>query len=451
MSIKVLVVDDEPLVVKSLARLLNSLECDISTSTSPTEAMQLCTDNNFDLVISDLRMPLISGSQLLSQIRDNSPSVTTILMSAYTDFNNVIACFNEGVLDYFIPKPWDEEDLLRIATDTIAIKVQENLGPSDNDVSQLTNFNGLLSSSLIMLKTFETLKKAAAANMPVYISGETGTGKEMAAKAIHIGSKRATEPFISFNCATFTASLMESQVFGHKKGSFTGALADQKGLLAAVGSGTLFLDEVISMDIDLQAKLLRVLQEREFSMVGSYKVQPFRGQIISASSESLKAAVQRGAIREDLRYRLEVIPVHLPPLRERIKDILPLFNIFVNQSSGGKVFSLSKGMEDHLKSYLWPGNIRELKNAASYAVAMTESDEMTIADLPFDIRSFESSNVSKSNPDVAVVIEKSPAGLTEQNVRDSLSYTSGNKTLAAKRLCISRTTLWRLLKKYGIE
>ena len=255
MSISILLVDDEPMVVKAMERLLSTLDCDISSTSSPIDALQMCSDKVFDLIIADQRMPLLTGAQLLGQIREKSPQTRSVLMSAYTDFNDVIGGFNNGIVDHFIPKPWNEAEVLAIVTAS-ASTISGTANPTSRPKNQaksakdnsLYDFNGLRSGSPKMMETFHKLKKAAVANMPVFISGETGTGKEMSAKAIHLESHRVDAPFISFNCANFNETLMESQIFGHKKGAFTGAVADQKGLLAEVGQGTLFLDEITSMN-----------------------------------------------------------------------------------------------------------------------------------------------------------------------------------------------------------
>lgn len=460
MSINVLLVDDEPMVVKALARLFASLDCEISSTSSPIDALQLCSENQFDLVIADQRMPLLTGSQLLGQIREKYPSTQSILISAYSDFNDVVEGFNSGVLDQFVPKPWDDDELIALVKAAINSnnKSSQNKTPAASaamesleEAEDLTNFNGLLSASTAMLTTFKKLEKAAAANMPVFIAGETGTGKEMSAKAIHIGSHRADEPFISFNCANFTETLMESQIFGHKKGSFTGAVSDQAGLLAEVGSGTLFLDEVTSMDIGLQAKLLRVLQEREFSMVGSYELLPFKGQVVSASSESLKQAVDSGTFREDLRYRLEVIAVTLPPLRERREDIIPLFKRFVRQNSEGRSFTYEETVLEKLSIYPWPGNIRQLQNSAMYATAMAESEQIGITSLPRDLREFDSPTSSKTKTQAESSNQGKAVDIDKETLSEELSACRGNKSQAAKNLGISRMTLWRLLQKFELE
>ena len=340
MQSRILIIDDEVKVARALSRVIEQQGYDVTRCSSPIEALTFLQEQPFDLVISDQRMPLLNGTELLMQVRELNPEMKAILMSAYTDFNDVVDAFNQGYIDHFLPKPWDDEEVGNLIAGILDSPAEipqfvsnpSAVEPASPDPEDMTNFCGLLSRSPIMEATFHKLRKAALANMPVFICGETGTGKEMSARSIHLNSGRAEHPFVSFNCANFSEELMVSQLFGHKKGAFTGAISDQKGLLADVGAGTLFLDEVTSFDISLQAKLLRVLQEREFSVLGSNELQPFQGQIVSASSEALRCAVERGGFREDLRYRMEVIAVNLPPLRERPEDILFLFRRFLSDA-----------------------------------------------------------------------------------------------------------------------
>lgn len=450
MSTSLLIVDDEPMVLSALARLLKSHDCKVVKTSSPIEALKFCDENNFDLVLADQRMPLMTGCQLLAQIREKSPLTTCILMSAYSDFNDVIGSFNTGTIDQFIPKPWNENELLALVKNsthedqnTSTTQMQQENGKG---IYEMKNCHGIFSNSPIMLEKFKNIEKAASANVPIFISGETGTGKELCAKAIHLCSHRASKPFISINCANFTEELMESQLFGHRKGSFTGAIADQEGLLSAANFGTLFLDEVTSMNLDLQAKLLRVFQEREFTMVGSFELLPFNGQVLSASSKSLKAAVSEGTFREDLRYRLEVIPLTLPPLRDRKEDIVPLFAHFSNESTRNKQLRLTEAVIDKIESYYWPGNIRQLQNAAVYAAAMTESDFIQATDLPEEIAHAE---VDTSSAEALSIDElsESNGAISKSTALKALKLHRGSKTKTAEYLNISRSTLWRILKR----
>lgn len=351
------------------------------------------------------------------------------------------------------------------------------LHPASDPFAELENFNGMYTRSDSMLQLFANLQKAANADVPVFIWGETGTGKELTAKALQTESRRRGTPFVSFNCANFSESLMESQLFGHLKGSFTGAIKDQEGLLGAVNGGTLFLDEVTSMDLSLQAKLLRVLQEREYCEIGSITPKPFTGQIISASQISLEAAVSQGYFREDLRYRLEVISINLPPLRERREDVLPLFQMFLRQACHeDQDLDLDDDVVTALDRCFWPGNIRQLQNTALFAKAMCDGQRVEIKDLPADVarhlprvpdgqarrsaddrlqlgrraddlkrRASDQIPMRRSSDQRAQVSE-----LSRDDLQRALDANAYGRARTAKSLGVSRMTLWRAMKKHGL-
>ena len=342
--------------------------------------------------------------------------------------------------------------------------------------SPLISFNGMYTCSPLMVEIFDWLKKAATANVPVYIWGETGTGKELTARALHEESERKGFPFLSYNCANFSESLMESQLFGHRKGSFTGAVNDQTGLLGSVQNGTLFMDEVTTMDVSLQAKLLRVLQEREYSEIGSVTPVPFNGQILSASQLPLEQAVRQGSFRADLRYRLEVINIRLPPLRERPEDILPLFNRFsADASETGKTPPLSDDALEALNKCDWPGNIRQLQNSALYAMAMSDGEKIELQDLPSDVarHSSKSDTGSKRASDQGFTqgrrasdfsrrardqrpsrrkddIKKSVSAMTKEELIQLLEENQNSRINTSTKLGVSRMTLWRAMKKHDL-
>lgn len=344
------------------------------------------------------------------------------------------------------------------------------------DTASLQSFNGMYTCSSIMQEIFVWLTKAATADVAVFIWGETGTGKELTARALHEESDRKGSAFLSFNCANFSDSLMESQLFGHKKGSFTGAVNDQIGLLGAVGEGTLFLDEVTTMDLNLQAKLLRVLQEREYSEIGSVQPIPFKGRILSASQVPLEQAVQETKFRADLRYRLEVITIHLPPLRDRSGDVMPLFQKFLADCTADSS-SLSIGSEalGALSRCDWPGNIRQLQNSALYAAAMCDGKNIELKDLPVDVaRHFDKaeSNTKRSGDRGATHgrratdhnrrardqrpsrrktdFDKSVSEMSQEELQLLLSANGDSRVRTAASMGVSRMTLWRAMKKQGL-
>lgn len=290
-----------------------------------------------------------------------------------------------------------------------------------------------------MHRLFESIKKAARTDVSIYISGETGVGKELVARAIHAESDRTKQPFVAVNVANFSSDLIESQLFGHKKGAFTGAIANSTGLMQAAAKGTLFLDEVTCLPANTQAKLLRVLQERQYYPVGDVKLQKFNASIVSASNMSFEKAIEFHQFRKDLRYRLEVIPLKVPALRDRRDDILLLFNYFLKLASRGKAWKIDTLLAKKLKQYSWPGNVRELENCARFAAAMANKDRLNIDDLP--------ENIQKAfNIDMPVKRKK----LTQRMIVSALKRNSSNRNKTAEFLGISRMTLWRKMKTYKL-
>jgi transcriptional regulator with PAS, ATPase and Fis domain len=300
-------------------------------------------------------------------------------------------------------------------------------------------FHGILSSNPKMHKLFKTISKAAKTDASIYISGETGVGKELVARAIHAESSRANQPFIAVNVANFSSDLLETQLFGHKKGAFTGAHTNSKGLLKAAENGTLFLDEVACLASNTQAKLLRVLQERQFYAVGDVKLQTFSACVVSASNLSLEDAIKQQQFREDLRYRLEVIPLLVPPLRERKDDIILLFEYFLSKASAIKDWTIEPNLKDKLINYSWPGNIRELENCAKFAAAMSNNKQLSQSDLPESIQSALKAEVNNQ-----YISEEA------KKITQALAQNCSNKTKTAEQLGISRMTLWRKIRDYNL-
>lgn len=300
-------------------------------------------------------------------------------------------------------------------------------------------FHGILSCNPKMHKLFETICKAAKTDASIYISGETGVGKELVARAIHAQSQRSDQPFVAVNVANFCSDLLESQLFGHKKGAFTGALSNSKGLLKAAENGTLFLDEVACLASNTQAKLLRVLQEKQFYPVGDVELQTFSACVISASNLSLEDAIKQQQFRKDLRYRLEVIPLFVPPLRERKDDIILLFEYFLSKASTAKTWIIEPDLRDRLINYSWPGNIRELENCAKFAAAMSNGEKLMLSSLPDSIQTaIEADNSQQFS------------STEEKKITQALVQNCSNKTKAAKQLGISRMTLWRKMKAHNL-
>lgn len=370
----ILLVDDERRVLSSLTRCLARLGVNLVDYSCPQQALEFATENRPDLVISDQRMPRMQGSEMLSEIKAIWPDSQAIILSGYSDLSSLTDAFNRRIIDRFISKPWDNNELRMVVS--AALREQGLFGINDEQsIPATTDFHGMLSTNAAMFRLFERITKSARANIPIFISGETGTGKELVAKACHLESPRKSQPFIAMNCANFNEHLIESQLFGHKKGAFTGATSEHQGLFAAAGQGTLFLDEVTTLPLPLQAKLLRVIQEREFAPVGSHQTYPFSAQLLTASSTTLAEAVELGQFREDLYYRLNVIPLKLPPLRDRGEDVVIMAEHFLQLFARRekKLFNgFSEDAQQYLRQYHWPGNVRQLENLTHSIVVLSE-------------------------------------------------------------------------------
>jgi DNA-binding NtrC family response regulator len=419
--ISILIVDDDKQVLNSLNRLLRSPRYDLTLVDSPEEALRLCELNSYALIISDQKMPVMSGTELMFEITKLQSSATRIILSGFSDFDEIVTAFNNATIHQFISKPWDNEALLEIVE--AELTVNEIVAVPDKntklaDENGLSSFHGLLTSDQGMLALFEKIKKAAKTGVPVFIFGETGAGKEYAARALHIEGENCSGPFVAVNCANFNDQLMESQLFGHVKGAFTGADSDKKGLLAEADGGSLFLDEISTLSPGLQAKLLRTLQEKEYSPVGCSDVFSFKANIISASNRHLSEAVSNHDFREDLYYRLCVIPLQIPPLRSRGDDVLRLFRHFLDGLSCNKHFREGDELEVFLSDYKWPGNVRELINVCQYVATMTEGSKITRSDLPDELLVNEIKSVS----------DESTVELNEELILDTLARHKNNKT-----------------------
>ena len=458
-----LLVDDDVDVLNALQRALRQLPVEIKTFSSAVEAVKYCESNQPDVVISDQKMPEMDGCEFLSLVMKLWPNSRRIILSAYQDFQKVSTAFNSGVVERFICKPWDTKELKFIiekaleqpSDQIIAQKKHEN-----NTLAGPISFHKIIAADETMHDLFNSIKHAATTNAPIFITGETGTGKELVAKACHSESYHNEQPFIAVNCANFSENLIESQLFGHTKGAFTGAISNQEGLFSAAKKGTLFLDEITTLSKPLQAKLLRVIQEREFSPLGTNKVEKFHAQIVSASSNSISKAVVEGDFREDLFYRLNVITLSLPPLRERGSDLLHIARFFLKKYSKIENRTFSKFSRDAIQiiyGYDWPGNVRQLENVIHGMVILNTgpqiTSEMMIKSLSttanvffkqpskpvVDIESTDN-NSPRSNNKQEII----PLWLVEKNtIESAISFCDGNIPKAAALLEVSPSTIYR--------
>lgn len=448
---RLVVVDDEQNILAAIKVALRKLDIEVAYFDLPCEALEYIKNNKPNMVISDQRMPKMLGTELLAKVKALYPGVIGVLLTAYNDFEDVSHAFNKNVIQKYLAKPWDNKELVHLVEKSMGLNswVTKNKSKS-NDL-----FHGMLSKDISMAKTFEQIRKASMSNIPIFITGETGTGKELVAKACHLESSRKSENFIAVNCANFSESLMESQLFGHVKGAFTGAVSHQEGLLAASNKGTLFLDEVTCLPLPLQAKLLRVLQEKEFCAIGSTKVKKFGGQIITASSLTLSKAVRLGEFREDLFYRLNVITIQLPRLKERGKDVLLLAKHFLALFSEvtGKIFEgFSTAAKIRLSCYHWPGNIRQLENLIHSLVVLNDgveiNDAMLKQGLPTSflepVETTQSVDCESKDFRCEVVI---PLWESEKEIiQKAIDRYNGNIPRASAALEISPSTVYRKIQ-----
>jgi DNA-binding NtrC family response regulator len=448
---KILVVDDETSILNTLQILLRGEGFEVTVAVSGREALELFDDVAPDVVLTDIRMPGMSGLELLAAVRERDPELPVILMTAQASLQSAMQAVNQGAF-YYLQKPFSNGELValcRRAAETRSLK-QENRALKREirrrDDSRARRPVGKNRAFLEVLRLAETV---APTDSTVLITGESGTGKEILARYIHSLSEREDGPFVSINCGALPESLLESELFGHVKGSFTGAVRDKEGLLVAACGGTLFLDEVGEMSPALQVKMLRALQEREVVPVGATEPIAIDVRIIAATNRDLEHEVRRGAFRSDLYYRLNVITLHLPPLRERPGDIPLLAEHFLKglaERNGGEPLRLSEAAMERLQRYDWPGNVRELENALERAAVLTRGREIDVDALPARI---------VEPPPPALVADRPPVNPTLDLIERAyilwvLQAEGGNKARAAEVLGIDPSTLYRKLNRYGI-
>lgn len=468
---RIVLVDDETSILDALLRCLDEVDAEIFTFNTPQKALAFCENYEPHVIISDQRMPLMDGSEMLSQIKTKWPLCQCILLSAYHDFDAVADAFNNQVIEKYICKPWDNDELVFIVEKAIAESpiTEGTVDEIETGQSDDQDFHGMISSSPLMLEVFDRIAKASTANVPIFITGETGTGKELVARACHEESFRCNEPFVPVNCANFSENLIESQLFGHKKGAFTGADSDSKGLLKVAGKGTLFLDEVTTLPLSLQAKLLRVIQEREFAPLGSHNLEPFHAQLITASSTSLLSAVKAGDFREDLFYRLNVLVIQLPPLRDRGGDVAQLASRLCEAAAkqqGKEIHGFSDAAMALLEAYNWPGNIRQLENFTHSMVALSTDREISevlcrqgleqFSDLVPDSATVSSSAAVSASLRSMPVTSQNEEQVTIKPLRDvereaieqAITQCDGNVPKAAALLEVSPSTIYRKIQAW---
>jgi len=453
MTTRILIVDDDDSLRESLQLVLAAESYDVVAAEDGEAALRLIEQTPIDIVLSDLRMPGIDGLELIPQLRRRLPEATIILMSAYGTEDLAIEAMKRGAYDY-IAKPFQPSEVLltlRKAQERERLRRENQL--LRRDVQRATGDRPIVATSAAMIELLEVMERAAAFKSTILLTGESGTGKEVLARAIQAQSPRRDQAFVAVNCGAIPETLLESELFGHARGAFTGADRARRGLFVEANGGTLFLDEIGELPISLQVKLLRVLQEEEVRPVGESKSRPIDVRVIAATSRDLEADVATGRFREDLFYRLNVVCLDVPPLRERPKDIPLLFDHFLahfRDTLGKPIQGIADDALAHLVSYRWPGNVRELENLVERAVILAAGDRITLRDLPESV--VPASNVSPGD-DAAphFCLKAARKSLEADLIRRALRSTGGNRTHAAKLLDISHRALLYKIKEYGIR
>ena len=431
---RILIVDDEPRILLLMKGLLKANGYEVETAKDGAAALEIVKAGGVDIVVTDLRMQPMDGMALFREVRAASPDIPVILLTAYASVETAIDAMKSGIFDY-LTKPFKVEDMLACLK-RAEEKIRRSAAVATDSGPLRYRFENFIANSPAMKEVCETIQKVAPTAATVLINGESGTGKEVVARAIHLSSTRAKRPWVAVNCAAIPGELLESEMFGHVKGAFTGAVADKEGLFEAASGGTLFLDEIASMPLILQGKLLRALQEKEIRRVGGTKAIPVDVRVIAASNSNLEEAVVKGTFRSDLFYRFAVITIDIPPLRHFIAGETP---------SGATQPTVSDAAAKALLAYSWPGNVRELENAVKHALTFMRGGEITPGDLPTRI----TENKDAADAPIASNQSASLKSFLKQKEREYigqiLSSVGGDKEKAAETLKVNLSTLYRKL------
>jgi DNA-binding NtrC family response regulator len=463
---KILIVDDEPDMVENCARILGRVGHECVTATESDRALDLLESMRPDLLITDLKMPRIDGMELLRRARELDPALPVILITAFATIESAVAAIKEGAFDY-LPKSFSV-DQLRIAVDR-ALGHRQLHVENRNLREQLQGtfgFHNLLGRSSAMTQVFELVRKAARSEANILVLGESGTGKELIARAVHANSARSGAAFVAIDCASLPEPLLESELFGHEKGAFTGAIRSKPGLMETAHGGTLFLDEIGELPLGLQVKLLRALQERQVRRVGGNATISTDVRVVSATNRDLRGMTTGGQFREDLYYRVNVIEIQLPPLRERAGDVPLLAHQFLKKLGGERIRGFEDSAMAALEAYAWPGNVRELQNIIERACALADDARITCADLPGYLLQRAARTAApgadepgSSGPSVSPRTDLTLKEAKEHwlhilegtYLRDVLERHGGNVSAAAKTAGVDRKTFHRLVNKHHVR
>jgi DNA-binding NtrC family response regulator len=460
MSARILVADDEDIILRSCVRILGNGGNRIDTAQDGAEALRKLDDGGYDVLILDIMMPNMDGLEVLRRVKEQHPDIDVIMITGLSQIDTAVQSMKLGAFDY-IPKPFDPDELKLVVQRALERRrlLQENIDLK-NEVSSKYRLDNMIGASPQMQNVYRLIAKCAPTNTTVLLTGDSGTGKELVARAIHYNSLRKDKPFVPVDCTSLSETLLESELFGHVKGSFTGAVANKKGMFEVAEGGTLFLDEIGNISLSIQAKLLRVLQEREFKAVGDTKTKEANFRLITATNKDLKAMVAEGTFRDDLFYRINIFPIRIPPLRERREDIPALAFHFLNAFSAEldkKVTDISEGAMHVLTQYDWPGNVRELENTIHRAVILSTDHVIRQAHLVNILEMLPqlSLDVPRTGDELKrikkVAREKSVESIERAFVVEALKRNAWNVTRSAEETGMQRANFQALMKKYNIR
>lgn len=445
---KILVVDDEVQIRTLLSRMLELEGYEVCQAGDCRTALKQLEFQSPDVVLCDVFLPDGNGVDLVSSVKKTAPNVEIILLTAHGNIPDGVQAIKNGAFDY-ITKGDDNNKIIPLVSRAVEkARMNVRLEKLEKKVGHTYSFDSVLGDSKALKDAVSLARKVSGTDVPVLLTGETGTGKEVFAQAIHYNSKRAKQNFVAVNCSSFSKELLESEMFGHKAGSFTGALKDKKGLFEEADNGTIFLDEIGEMAFELQAKLLRILETGEYIKIGDTKPTRVNVRVVAATNRNLPEEITAGRFREDLFYRLSVFQIHLPPLRERAGDVRILAKAFVKDFSvrlARPVTEITPAFLEALEQQPWKGNIRELRNVIERSLIVCESERLDVADLPLDIQNTHYEQSDETTPGSFEL-----SAMERCHIARVLEYTKGNKTEAARLLKIGLTTLYRKIEEYGV-
>ncbi len=443
---KILIIDDEIKIRTLLSKIISLEGFEVFQAENCKSALKKLDDLEFDVVICDVKLPDGSGVDLVSKLKSKNPLLEIILLTAYGNIQDSVQAIKNGAFDYIIKGDDNNKIIPLLYRAFEKVDLARRIQSLEKQLGEKHSFDKIIGKSKKLLTAIEFAKKVSKSDTTVLLTGETGTGKEVFAQAIHQESARNKYNFVAINCSAISKDLLESEMFGHKAGAFTGAIKDHKGLFEMANNGTIFLDEIGEMSLDLQAKLLRVIENNEFIKVGDSSPTKVNIRIISATNRNLKSEIEKGTFREDLFYRISVFQIELPSLRERVSDIELLSNYFLkiySAKNNKNILSITDECMELLKLHTWHGNIRELKNVIERGVILSQEKLMTVETLPEEFQKKSTTNTQLSAFDLA--------SAEKIHIQKVLNYTNGNKTKTAELLKIALTTLYRKLEEYNLN